>query len=111
MPYKNCMKLMIGSLVQYMVTLINMLPSKCGISSDLRPAAIILGYPNTDYNQLKITFRAYSQVYIGTTNSNKQITAGVISLCPENERGEHYFMPLATGKHLHTYIWIELPIS
>ena len=48
-------KLMTRSLVQYMVTFLNMLPSKNGISSDLGPEEIILGSPNTDYNKLRIT--------------------------------------------------------
>ena len=40
-----------------------------GIPSELRPAAIILGYPNIYYNKLKITLGAYAQVYTDTTNS------------------------------------------
>ena len=59
-----------------------MLPSKNGISSELIPAAIILGSPNPDYNKLKIALGSYAQVYIGT--KNKQITKGAIALRPEN---------------------------
>ena len=88
-----------------------MFPSKNGISSDLSPAAIILGSPNPDYNKLKITFGAYAQVYIGTTNSTKQITVGAIELRPANERVRYYFISLATGKQLHDFIWTELPIN
>ena len=39
-----------------MVTCPNMLPSKNGISCDLSPASIILGYPNPDYNKFKNAF-------------------------------------------------------
>ena len=81
-----------------MITCLNMSPSKNGISSKLSPAAIILVSPNQDYNKLRIAFEAYSQVYIGITNSTKQIMVGAISLRLENERGEYYFMSLATGK-------------
>ena len=94
-----------------MITCLNMLPSKNGISSNLSPAAIILGSPNPDYNKLKITFGAYAQVYIGTTNSTKQITVMAISLRPENEGGGYYFMSLATRKQLHAFIWTELLIN
>ena len=73
--------------------------------------AIILGSPNTDYNKLRIKFGAYAQVYIGTNNSTKQITVGVIALIPANERGGYYFMSLATGKQLHAFICTELPIN
>ena len=65
-----------------MITYLNMFPLKTGISSDLSPAAIILGSPNPYYNKLRITFGEYSQVYIGTTNSTKQRTVGAISLRP-----------------------------
>ena len=86
-------------------------PIQNGISSDLSPAAIILVSPNPDYNKLKITFGAYAQVYIGTTNSTKQRTVGEIALIPANERGRYYFVSLATGKQLHAFIWTELPIN
>ena len=49
---------------------------KNGISSELSPAAIILGPPKTDYNKISITFGSYTQVYIGITNSTKQRTRG-----------------------------------
>ena len=54
-----------------MITCLNMFTSNNGISSDLRPQEIILGSLNPDYNKLRITFGAYAQVYIGTTNSTK----------------------------------------
>ena len=70
-----------------MITCLNMFPSKNGITINLSPSAIILGPSNLDYNKLKIKFGAYAQVYIGTTNSTKQIRLGVISLRPSNYRG------------------------
>ena len=110
-PYKKFTKLMTISLVQDMITCTNMFPSKNGISSDLSPASIILGSPNPDQNKLKIAFGAYSNFYIGTTNSTKHITLGEIALRPENERGGYYFISLSTGKQLHACIWTELPIN
>ena len=83
-PYKKFTKLMTRYLVQDMITCLNVFPSKNGISSDLSPAAIILGSPNLDYNKLNIKFGAYAKVQIGTTNSTKQITVGVIALRPAN---------------------------
>ena len=59
-----------------MIKCLNVFPSKNGISSNLSPSAIILGSPNLDYNKLNITFGAFAQVYIGTTNSTKQRTVG-----------------------------------
>ena len=90
---------------------LKMFQSKNGISSDLIPEAIILGSPNPDYNKLTITFGAYAQVYIGTTNSTKHRTVWTIALITENERGGYFFMYLATVKQIHDFIWTELPIN
>ena len=89
MPYKFFTKLMTRSLVHDLVTFLNMLLFKNGISSDLSPAATNLGSPNTDYNKLKITFGAYAQVYIVITKITKHV--GAIALLPEEEWGGHYF--------------------
>ena len=94
-----------------MITCLKMFPSKNGIASDLSPAAIILGSLNPYYNKLKITFVSYAQVYIGTTNSTKQITVEAIAIGPSNERGGYNFMSLDTGKQYHAFIWTELPIK
>ena len=51
-------KLMARSIVQDMVTCMNMLSSKDGILNDLRLSAVILGYPNPDYNKIRITLGA-----------------------------------------------------
>ena len=70
-----------------MITCLKIFPSKNGISINLSLASIILGFPNPDYNKLKIKFGAYAQVYIGNTNSTKQRTVGAIALIPANEGG------------------------
>ena len=48
---------------------------------------------------------------MGNTNRTKKRTVGAIALRPSKEQGGHYFMLLATGKQLQTYIWIQLPIN
>ena len=68
-----------------MITYLKMFPSKNRTSSDLSPAAILIGSPNPDYNKLKITFGAYEQVYIGTKNSTERRTVGEIAPRPANE--------------------------
>ena len=72
-------KLMTLLLVQDMVTCLNMFPSQNGISSGLVTEEIILGSPNPYYTKIRITFVTYSQLYIGTTNSTKQIIVGEIT--------------------------------
>ena len=56
-------QLMTRLLVQYMLTFLNMFLSKNVISSDLSPSAIAIGSPNPDYNNLRITFGEYTQVF------------------------------------------------
>ena len=104
-------KLITISLVKYMITCLNMFPSKNWISINLSQAAKILGSLNPEYNNLNITFGLYGKFYVDTTNSTKQRTVGAISLSPENERVRYNFMTLVTGKHLHAFIWTELPIN
>ena len=62
--YKKFTKSMMRSIVQDMISCLSVFPSKNGISSNLCPSAIILGFPNTDYNKLKITIGANAQIYI-----------------------------------------------
>ena len=83
MPTKQFSKLITRYLVKDMITFLNMLPPKNGISVNLSPLEIILGSPNPDYNKLNITFLIYAQVYIGTTNSTKQSTVGEIGIRQE----------------------------
>ena len=91
-------------LIQYMVTCLNMFPSKNGILKT-KPAAIISGFPNQDYNRLRIAFRLYAQVYISTTKNTKQRKVGAIVLQSANKRGGYYFMSINTGGQIHPYIW------
>ena len=75
-------KLVTISMVQDMITYLNMFPSKSGIPSNLSTASIILRSMNPDYNKLKIIFGAYAQFYIGIINSINQIIVGEIALHP-----------------------------
>ena len=70
-------------LVKDTITCSNTFPSKNGISSDLIPAAIILGSLNPDYNKLKTIFGVYEHVYIGTKNCTRKRTVEAIAIRPE----------------------------
>ena len=50
-------------------------------------------------------------LYTGTDNTMKQRGVPVITLSESNEQGGHYFMSLYSGKKLHGYDWVELPIT
>ena len=77
---------------------------KNGISNNLNPEEIIMGSQNLDHNKLKIKFGSYAQVYICTTNKTNQTIVGEISLRSESEWGGYYFMSLAIGRQVHSYI-------
>ena len=68
---------------------------------------IVLGRNKPDYQRLKVTFGAYCEVYIGTTNTTEQRSVGAIALRPSNSNRGHW---LETGRRIHGYIWNELPI-
>ena len=94
LPYKKITKLMTRSTVEANVTWLNAFPAKEGASKTMSPSAIVLGTPKPDYSKLKITFRAYAQVYESTTNTTKARSIGAIALKPSNQRGGYYFMSL-----------------
>ena len=91
------------SLVHDMITCLEIFPTKNGISSNLSPAAIILGSLNPNYTKLNIPFLAYAKVYIGTTNITNQRTVGGIVLRPENNQSGYHLCPKPSEKvpHFH----------
>ena len=84
MTYKKITESITRSLVQDIITDLNMLSSQNGILSNLIPVAIILGPYNPDYNKLKIIFGAYVKFYIVTTNSTNQRKVLVFAQRPKN---------------------------
>ena len=77
-------KLMIDENVTDMISCLNNLPHKEGISRTLSPAMIVLGQNKVDCQRLKVAFGAYCEVYVGTTNTTAQRSVGAIALCPSN---------------------------
>ena len=111
MTYRNFTTLITRSLVQDMLTCLNLFPSKNGISSDLVPVAILRGSPNLYYNKLKITFGAYVHIYIGITNRTKQRKVVTIAMRPANKKVWTIFHVASQWKQPHKYIRTELPIN
>ena len=110
LPYRKAPKLMVDENVIDMTSCLNDLPHKEGISRTLSPAMIVLGRNKPDCRRLKVTFGAYCEVYIGTTNTSEQRSVGAIALRPSNNDKGYWFMSLETGRRIHGYIWNELPI-
>ena len=110
-PFKKITILMVRSLVEGIIAVLNAFPSNTGISKTLSPSTIVEGKPKLDFKRKIITFGSYALVYSGTTNTMKGRATPAISLKMSNSAGGHYFMSLYTGKQIHGYKWDELPID
>ena len=111
MPYRRITILMVRSLIEGVVSMLNAFPSKNGMSDTISPATIIEGKPKLDLEKNMIVFGSYALVYSGTTNDNKPRAVPAIALRRSNNNGGHYFMSLHSGKRIHGYEWEELPID
>ncbi len=80
---------------------LNQFPARNGVSDTLSPLTITTGRPTPYYNDMKIEFGAYAQVYEngGPTNTVRARTTGAIALTPTgNAQGGYYFLSLTTGR-------------
>ena len=113
MPFKRLPKMMIIELVNKALKGLNQFPALDGVSETLSPLTIMMGVPSPDYNNMRIMFGSYAQVFEDNdpTNTNKNRTTGAIALNPTgNAQGGYYFMSLATGRRLSRTQWMELPM-
>ena len=69
--------------------LLNDFPNKDGIDQDLSPDAIILGTPKLDYNNIKLPFGSYVNLYDGTDITTNSRTVGAIKLRVSNDYGSY----------------------
>jgi hypothetical protein len=63
LPYKRLSRLRVSELVKHSVLCLNQIPADDGVSDTLSPNTIMTGNPNPDYNQLKLEFGTFVQVY------------------------------------------------
>ena len=109
LPFKR-----LQALVYHAAKGLNQFPVKNGIFDTLRPLTIITGRANPDYNDLKLEFGSYVQVFEDNTPSNTttSLNTGAIVLNPTgNAQGEYFFMSLVTGKRLSRHQWTEIPMT
>ena len=72
------------------------------------------GRANPDYNELKLEFGSYVQVFEDNTPSNTTTSrnTGAIVLNPTgNAQSDYFFMSLVTGKRLSRHQWTEIPMT
>ena len=84
LPFKKAPKIMVDECLHMVITCINSLPQKNGISDTLSPSSIILGRDKIDGNNLRAIFGRYHEVYNGTDNTNKERRISAICLRQSN---------------------------
>ena len=84
MPYKRMTILMVKSLVEGVVGMMNAFPSKQGISDTLSPSTIVEGKSKLDLKRKIITFGTYALIYTTTSNNMKSRAVPGIALRRSN---------------------------
>jgi Reverse transcriptase (RNA-dependent DNA polymerase)/Zinc knuckle len=113
LPFRRIPKLMMRAAVENANKVMNLFPAHSGVSDTMSPLTIMTGKPSPDYNDMKIEFGAYAQVYENNdpTNTMKTRTTGAIALTPTgNAQGGYNFMSLITGRKLSRQQWDALPM-
>ena len=108
LPYTKASKLMVDECLYDIVSVLNDFPHKNGISRNISPAAIVLGRQKLNCSNRKLSFGAYCEVYVRSTNDGTPRSVSSIARRPSNERGGYYFMSLDTGRRLHAHICNEI---
>ena len=78
------------------------------MSDTLSPDAIVTGARPPDFNNMRLEFGTYVQVFEDNTPSNtpKARSLGAIALNPTgNAQGDYFFMSLATGARISRHQW------
>ena len=79
-PYRRFTILMVRSLVEGIIAVLNAFSSKNAVSSTISPATIVEGKAKLDLKRKMIPFGAYALVYTLTTNDNKPRAVPAIAL-------------------------------
>jgi hypothetical protein len=84
LPFRRIPKAMMRAAIQGAHKALNQFPAHNGVSEFLSPLTIMTGRPSPDYNDMRIEFGAYAQVFEDNdpTNTAKARTTGAIALTP-----------------------------
>jgi hypothetical protein len=113
LPYERIPKLMMIHIVLNVVKLLNLFPTKGGVSDTLSPKTIMSGETLDFKKHLSLQIGQYCQVHEEDTPRNSQVvrTKGAISLGPSgNLKGGFKFMALNSGKKIVRRSWDVTPL-
>ena len=113
LPFRRLPRLLLQHMVQHAMNCLNQFPWPHGISDTMSPASIVTGVPPPDFNQLKLEFGSYVQVFEANnpTNTPKARSPGAITLTPTgNANGDYFFLSLTTGACISRHQWTVLPM-
>jgi hypothetical protein len=95
LPYTQLPKLMVKQLVIFVIDCLNQFPANEGVSDVMSPHTILTGRSNPDFNNFRIEFGAYAQIYEPgdiATNSMRSRTSGAVVLSSTgNTQGHMHF--------------------
>jgi hypothetical protein len=114
LPFTRIPRLMVRELVIFSIDSLNQLPADEGVSNILSPHVIMTGRSNPDFNNFRIEFGAYAQIYEPgdmLINNMRSRTTGAIALSSTgNSQGHMHFLSLASGKRVTRGKWTVLPM-
>jgi hypothetical protein len=92
LPFKRIPRIMMRAAIDNANKVLNLFPAKNGVSDTMSPLTIMTGRPTHNYNDMKIEFGAYAQVFESNepTNTVKARTTGAIALTPTGNTQEGY---------------------
>ena len=105
---------MIHFLVKDVLKFKNARPAPNGISDTISPSIFIMGHSALDFNNMKIEFGAYAQIFEDRTITNTPAarTIGAIALTSyPDSTGSYPFINLNTGRVIYRRQFTVLPIA
>ena len=111
MPFTRYLNLMTKSMLEIVTNHLNHLPSEDGVSNTISPSTIILGEGPIDVKYPTVEFGSYVLLYTSTQNNLNRRSVPCIALNPSNGFVGHNFLSLESGKKLHGYKWVVLPMD
>ena len=110
-PFSRITILMVRSLIEDVLDILNAFPSKNCISDTISPATIVERKSKLDFSKPKISFGSYAIAYTQTSNDmTTRAVPGIVLRTSNTARG-HYLMSLYSGRIIHGYKWDKLPVD